>query len=308
MVKISGFTDEYRSNLDKQIELIKELNMKYMCPRNINGTNIADYTLEAFNEQVKPKLVEAGIKFSSIGSPIGKVNLDDEEAYKAQLKKLEELVKIAKSMDCKYIRVFSFYVDKNGEYANYSAKVMQKMKGFLKLVEGTDIILLHENEKGIYGDTPSRALEIYHSMDSPNFKLCYDASNYIQCGVNPFDAYEQTRDWTVYYHMKDCTDGVEVPLGTGQGRIEDILADLKVRNYQGFFTMEPHTAKYALTRRLFTVLPFLYKAIKNSRAVFKQIDKDRGIRRYKRVTRKDVFIWQYENLTSLLQKVGFEFE
>ena len=98
-IKISGFYDEVSSNLDEQIKLIKEYGESYLCPRVVDGKNIANYTEQEFRSTVKPRLDNAGIKFSSIGSPIGKIGLYDDEAYEAQLAKLKELVKICKDMD-----------------------------------------------------------------------------------------------------------------------------------------------------------------------------------------------------------------
>ena len=66
-VIISGFYDEVSLKLDNQIALLNELGEKYMCPRLLDGKNIADYTLEEFVEQIKPRLDENGIKFSSMG-------------------------------------------------------------------------------------------------------------------------------------------------------------------------------------------------------------------------------------------------
>ncbi len=87
MVKISGFYDEASSDLRKQCELIKSFGEEYLCPRVVNGRNISTYTAEEFEKEIKPILDEYGIKFSSIGSPIGKIDLYDDEAYAVQLKK-----------------------------------------------------------------------------------------------------------------------------------------------------------------------------------------------------------------------------
>ena len=205
MVKISGFYDEASPDLKAQCELIKSFGEGYLCPRVVNGRNISTYTAEEFEKEIKPVLDEYGIKFSSIGSPIGKVGLFDEEGYQAQLKKLEELVKICKIMDCKYIRMFSFIVDPNGNYDEYFPIVVKKLRGFLEKVKGTDIILLHENEKKIYADTPERVLKIYNEINDPQFQLAFDASNFIQCNVNAPEAYEMLKDKVVYYHIKDCS-------------------------------------------------------------------------------------------------------
>lgn len=302
MIKISGFTDEISFKLDKQLAMLKELGESYMCPRNVDGDNIADISYDIFLSGIKPRLDDAKIKFSSIGSPIGKIKLDDEEGYQKQLEKLAKLVKIAKVMECKYIRIFSFFVDPNGDYDKYFPVVVEKMKGFLKIVEGTDIILLHENEKHIFGDTPERVLRLYKELKHPNLSLCYDASNYIQCNCDPFDAYNIVKEFTVYYHMKDCIDGVEVPLGIGQGRIQDIVSDLVKNGYDGFLTLEPHTLKYALLKRLIYLLPI--KKFNQLKKVYEQIDIKNGVKKFEKVSRKQVYLWQYNNLLEILKKAG----
>lgn len=302
-IKISGFYDEVSSDLDKQIEVIKSYGESYLCPRKINGKNIADYTLEEFNSQIKPKLVENGIKFSSIGSPIGKIGLYDDEAYESQKKKLAELVKICQSMDCKYIRMFSFRV-KKGDYDAYFPEVIKKLKGFLEIVKGTDIILLHENEKRIYGDEPQRCLQLYKEINDDQFKLCFDASNYIQCGVEPFEAYEMLKEYTVYFHVKDCSpEKVEIPLGLGNGRYQEIINDLVASGYDGFMTMEPHTGKYADNKVLFHWLGWITWAvpyISKWNKIFKRINKAKGLKATEKVERVTMMDWQYTALKSMI--------
>ena len=81
-------------------------------PSNINGKNIANFTLEEFQANVLPTLKENDVHFSSIGSPIGKIDIDDDAGYERQKAQLAELIKIAQLMECKYILVFSFYYGK----------------------------------------------------------------------------------------------------------------------------------------------------------------------------------------------------
>lgn len=310
-IKISGFYDEVSSNLDEQIKLIKEFGESYLCPRVVDGKNIASYTAEEFEKTIKPRLDKAGIKFSSIGSPIGKVGLYDEEGFNAQLTKLKELVKICKLMDCKYIRMFSFRVKENGDYNAYYPVVVKKLRAFLEVVKGTDIILLHENEKHIYGDTPERCLQLYKEINDPQFQLAFDASNFIQCSVNVPKAYEMLKDYVVYYHIKDCSpEKVEVPVGLGLGNYKEMIKDLIInRKYEGFMTLEPHTGKYADTKKLFYLfgwftwmLPYVGKWSK----VFKRINAAKNIAPMQTVTRKDIFTWQYEGLKNIIAEVEKE--
>lgn len=306
LVTISGFYDEVSQNLDEQIALVRELGEKYICPRRIDGKNIADYTASEFQAKIKPRLDAAGIGFSSIGSPIGKVNVNDEEGFKRQLVQLKELVNIAASMNCKYIRIFSFFIPKGAEHSRYRDAVIGKMKKFVECVEGTDVILLHENEKGIYGDTADRAADIYDAVGSEKLKLAYDASNFIQVGENPNEAYEKLKDKVVYYHIKDCDKEtkVEVPMGLGETDYKKIFDDLEERNYTGFMTLEPHTAKYAVGRKYIYFVPFARYIAPKFYKAFRYIDEKLGNTPTTKVTRKDVFVLQYKNLKKFIEEAG----
>ena len=202
-ITISGFYDEISGRLSDQICVLHELGEQYMCPRNLNGKNIADYTFDEFERDVYPVLQKENVRFSSIGSPIGKVGIDDEEGFEKQKKQLAELVRIAQLTDCRYIRIFSFfYGDKKPEDCH--EKVVARLKELLAVVKGSGVKLLHENEKKIYGDVPERVLKIYNDINDEDFVLCFDASNYVQCDVDPKQAFDALKDYVVYYHIKDC--------------------------------------------------------------------------------------------------------
>ena len=298
---ISGFYDEVSSDLSAQIDEIKKLGESYLCPRSVDGKNIADYTAEEFAKYVKPVLDKNEIKFSSIGSPIGKIDIDDEAGFESQKKKLAELVKIAQMMDCKYIRAFSFYYGDRDPDTIFD-KVLEKTKQFVEIVKGSGVKFMHENEKLIYGDVPERVLKLYNAINDEDFVLCFDASNYVQCDVNPQEAFDMLKDLTVYYHIKDCSEfKVEVPVGTGKGCYDYIFAQLKERNYEGFVTMEPHTWKYAVMKLPVYFIPFMPLIMSNYFKAFRLIDKAMKVSACKRISRKQVFEWQYENLKKLIE-------
>ena len=302
---ISGFYDEVSGDLNEQIKLAKSLGREYICPRTVNGKNIADYTAEEFKEKVLPVLQKEGIHFSSLGSPIGKVGIDNESGFASQKKKLAELVKIAQMTDCKYIRMFSFHYGLKKPEECFD-KVVSRIKELIEIVKGSGVKLLHENEKEIYGDVPERVLQLYKAINDPeNFVLCYDASNYIQCGVDAKAAFDMLKDYVVYYHIKDCSSfGVEVPVGLGEGNYEYIMSELVARGYEGFMTLEPHTFKYACFKLPVYFVPFAALFMRNFYKAFRLIDKKMGIGYCKTVTRKDVFVWQHNNLVKLLQEAG----
>lgn len=251
---ISGFADEIHPDLDVQLKVVKELGMNHICFRAADGKGVADYTLEEVRESIKPRLDAAGVKVSSLGSPIGKIDIDDEDAYARQLKQLDTLCQICNLLDCKYIRMFSFWmVDKNPD--EWKDEVLKKLKGFADIAAKYDVILLHENEKDIYGDIGSRCKIILDELASPHFKAAFDFANFVQCGEDTAQCWEMLKEHVVYIHIKDAIAGNKenVVCGTGDGKIPELLKKaIREDGYEGFLTLEPHLVLFATLQSLET--------------------------------------------------------
>ena len=80
-ILISGFADEISSDFDAQLKTVTELGMQYISLRSADGKGIADYSVEEVRSLILPRLESARVKVSSIGSPIGKVGIADEEGF-----------------------------------------------------------------------------------------------------------------------------------------------------------------------------------------------------------------------------------
>ncbi|WP_066251685.1 sugar phosphate isomerase/epimerase family protein [Neobacillus drentensis] len=239
---ISGFSDEISSDFNTQLEVVSNLGMKYISLRGIDGKNIGDFTVDEIKENVQPRLQKAGIGVSSIGSPIGKVFINDEEGFAKQKLMLDKLCQISNLLDCKYMRIFSFYIPKGEDADQYRSQVVSKLKEFAAIAEKYNIILLHENEKDIFGDIARRCHEILTEVGSPYFKGIFDFANFVQCGEDTEECYDLLKDEIVYIHIKDAvtSDSQNVVCGTGEGKIPQILTQFIEGGYKGFLTLEPH--------------------------------------------------------------------
>ena len=91
---ISGFSDEIDENTDVQFKHMNKLGIKYFEPRGIDGKNIADLT-DSEAKALKEKMDRYGISVSSIGSPIGKIDINDE--FEPHLEKLRNVIKTSKN-------------------------------------------------------------------------------------------------------------------------------------------------------------------------------------------------------------------
>lgn len=240
---ITAFADEYAPELDEQIKGLKDCGISHIEIRNIDGKGIHSYTLDEV-KKIKKKLDEAGIAVSAIGSPIGKIGiLDDFEAHFATFC---HVVNIADVLDCEYIRMFSFYIPEGSDPLHYRAEVLNRLNKLISYAKSHKKILLHENEKGIYGDIGSRCLDLFQELDCETFCCTFDFANFIECGESTMKAYEMLHPYITYLHIKDADkDKHIVPAGYGEGQIRDILSLLYQKGYEGFLSIEPHLTNFA---------------------------------------------------------------
>ncbi len=239
---ISGFSDEIDSNVLVQFKEITRLGINYYEPRFINDKNIADLNVDETNELLK-NMEEFGVKASSIGSPVGKISITDD--FEPHFELFKNVVRIAKTLGTKYIRMFSFFI-MDGEYDKHRPEVLRRLSILIDYAKKEDVILLHENEKDIYGDTIERCLDLMNELYCDNFKAIFDPANFVQCKQDTKLAYEKLSDYIEYMHIKDSKeDGTIVPAGVGNGNVEFILKSLKEKGYNGFVSLEPHLGTFA---------------------------------------------------------------
>src|SRR5690606_16242105 len=242
---LSAFADEIDSNLDTQMDVLDAHDIKHIEMRGVNGKLLVHYTLEEVKE-IKRKLDDRGFNLSAIGSPLGKIGITDE--FEPHLELFKHTLEIAKLMECKYIRMFSFYIPKVEDPNNYRDEVMNRWRSFADAAEGSGVILLHENESGIYGDTPERCLDLMKTLNRPHVRAIFDFANFVQCNAKNYpEGYELLQDYIEYIHIKDAlySNHSVVDVVEGNGIVADILKVLHERGFEGFLSLEPHLWGYS---------------------------------------------------------------
>ena len=241
---LSAFADEANQNLDEQIKNLKEQGITKIELRGVDGINCSDLTEDKAKE-VAAKLKDAGISLSALGSPYGKIGINDD--FEPHFSKFEKSLEICKILDCNRIRMFSFYIPEGENPEKYKDAVIERLERMVELAKEYGVYLCHENEKGIYGDTDDRCMELYEHFKD-RMGIIFDPANYIQCGVDPLKAYQKQKGTITYFHIKDAlkSDGSVVSAGNGDGSIKDILADCAASddftsdNGVVILTVEPH--------------------------------------------------------------------
>ncbi|MET3509656.1 MULTISPECIES: sugar phosphate isomerase/epimerase family protein [Plantibacter] len=239
---LSGFGDEIDADPTTQIAVLEALGASHIEVRSAWGVNVIDLDADQL-ARLGAQLERSGMGVSAIGSPIGKVDV----ALDAELEvaRLARAIAAAHALGTPNIRIFSFFRGEGVPVEATRDDVLVRMRLLADLAEREGVVLLHENEKDIYGDVPERILDLVESVGSPALRLAWDNANFVQVGVAPFDdGYAMLRPYLDYLQVKDAVaaSGQVVPSGDGDGQLRETLTALRDDGYTGFASLEPHLA------------------------------------------------------------------
>ncbi|MBQ1887567.1 MAG: TIM barrel protein, partial [Firmicutes bacterium] len=171
MFKLAAFADEASPSLDGQIEALRACGIKYLEIRSVDGQNIADISLEKAR-QIRRRLEGEGLAVWAVGSPFGKVSVRD--CTSGYMDSFRRCLEKADILGSRHVRIFSFY-DASG-----LDEAAEGIGRFLDAAAGSDAVLCHENEKGVFGSSVAGCLELHEAL--PGLRAVFDPANFVQCG------------------------------------------------------------------------------------------------------------------------------
>lgn len=229
---LSGFADEASADIEGQIRAMKENGLSALELRGVGGKNVTELSISEF-ESIARSLDDASLYISSIGSPIGKIDIgDDFERHFDIFKKLVEFADISST---KYMRIFSFYGVDNDQK---EIEVYRRLNILSDYAKAAGVILCHENEKGIFGEGPENCLKIFNNVRG--MRGVFDPANFVQCGVDTRIAWDMLSEHIEYLHIKDAlADKSVVPAGIGIGNLEYVMSSYS-KTGKNLYSLEPH--------------------------------------------------------------------
>lgn len=243
MARLSAFADEVTESFRGQVEYLARERVGFIEPRFVDRKNVMDLSRSELDETRK-LIRDHGLKVSAIGSPIGKVRLD--EPFGPHLDKFKHAVDLALFFDTPFIRIFSYYAPQGKDIDDYRDAVLERMAAKVEVAQDAGVTMVHENEARIYGHTASNCVDLVEAVGSPRLRLAYDPANFVwgeKIANNVEVCWPAMKPYVVHVHIKDWKLGSEdigsMP-GQGDGQIRELLAELAAMNYDGCLTMEPH--------------------------------------------------------------------
>lgn len=242
---LSALGDEISPAVDEQLDALSAEGIRHLELRGLEETNVLDLSGEQL-QRLSEALDASGFDVSAIASPIGKVDVTSD--FEQHYDRFRRAIELAETLRVEYVRVFSYYYPDGDDPEAHRDTVLDRMERKVERAEEAGVTLVHENERGVYGDTPERCRDIVESVDSPRLRVLFDPANFVVDGIEAYPhAYEELADHVSYVHVKDANFGEDIeiePAGEGDAEIPEIVEALLEDGYEGFVSLEPHLTHY----------------------------------------------------------------
>lgn len=253
--RLGVISDEVSDRFVEALDWIQSQGLSFVEVRMVDGVNIADVD-DREVDRMAAEISSRGLRVSGVASPLFKCALDStrevasgdrfgsaETTPEEHLARLPSVIGKAQKLGTNYIRVFSFWREKQPEL--YFDDVVFRLKEAASIAGQHGATLLLENEFSCNGGTAEEAARIAGAVDSPWLKIVWDPGNEAATGRSAFpEGYEFVKPWVAHVHLKDAreADGgmTIVPIGRGKVAWAEQFLALERDGYQGLFIIETH--------------------------------------------------------------------
>lgn len=237
-------TDEISLDLEKAVDVSRDLELECIELRQCWGKNIKDFT-DFELRKVRRMAKSSGLEVVCISSPLFKCRIQDEREVREHLRFLRRVIEITKFFDAELVRGFAFWITENQD--QYWDSIIDRINEAVDVCKSEGVIFALENEHATFTGTGEEASELAEEIDSRSFRLLWDPGNAFMAGEKPYpDGYLQVKNRMVHMHIKDVS--VDPAMGkrefvaVGKGRIdyEGQLRALAEDRYSGCISIETH--------------------------------------------------------------------
>ena len=191
---------------------------------------------------------EKGLAVSNLASSFYKCGLEDEDAVRENLGKLERLCDLADVFGCETIRGFTFFKGPGETLEARQDDILRRFEEPVRILEKRGKTLLLESDPSVYTTNHELLARFLKALDAPQVAAIFDPGNdiYDERGEVPYpDGYGFVKQYIRHVHIKDAVKSSAgepecVKIGTGLVRYPQLLAALKADGYEGFCSLETH--------------------------------------------------------------------
>ncbi|RLF00990.1 MAG: sugar phosphate isomerase/epimerase [Thermoprotei archaeon] len=253
-IKLSVITDEVSQELARVIDFAVNHGLEGIEVRTL--WNMKPHELVDKAGEIRKELESAGLEVSAIASPVFKCDLLSEEEYREHMDILERCIALAKALDTRIIRIFTFW--RKGSLDQYLDQILEKFMAAVDVAASEGVVLAVENEPSTHVNNGRRLRQFLDAVSKPNVVSgVWDPGNDVfdPEGEQPYpEGYSYVRGFFVHVHVKDgrrVDGGYEfTPVGEGEVNWLEQLKALVRDRYTGYLSLETHWRPKQLPREL----------------------------------------------------------
>ena len=245
-MQFAGFADEVSVEIDQQIAAIRALGWPGIEMRLVGTGRHFDDVSDAEFEVIREKLDRAGIQIVGYGSQIANWARKISGSFDVDAAELTRIMPRMRKTRTKIVRIMSYPNDGWAE-PDWRAEVVRRLRELCRMAEANGIILGLENCDGWAGKGAEATLSCLADVNNPALKLIFDTGNPVTYGQDAWAYYQAVREHIVHVHIKDyvrdpsASGGFRAVFpGEGEGRVRDIVGNLRRTGYEDWYSMEPH--------------------------------------------------------------------
>ncbi|MDA1051895.1 MAG: TIM barrel protein [Planctomycetota bacterium] len=219
-VILTGFADEAANQKEatQQFSAFAAMGLQYYTIRFIDAgkgvKNVMQLTKSEIT-RIRHLEDEYGLNVSSLGSPIGKVKLQDVDdgshnkyvPFAKYLKNdVQKACELAHAFETKLIRGFSFYHPRRTDAREHVPQVVDQLGQIAETCHRSDLIFGLEIEANLVGQSGALLADIYSQVNHPALMLIFDAGNISSMGNTAHEVFNQYSDMKRgigWMHIKD---------------------------------------------------------------------------------------------------------
>lgn len=219
-VLLSGFADEaaVTKTAVEQLAVFAALGLKYYSIRFVDAGGGVKNVMQLTRAEIgklKKMHAEYGLEVASIGSPIGKVKLLDQDdgtanrfvPFKQYLNKdVARAIDLAGQFETKLIRGFSFYHPRGTDPKEHVPQVVDQLGAIAEKCGEAGVLFGLEVEANLVGQNGKLLGELDRKVNSPHLVLIFDGGNLSTQNLRPdqvYDEYVAMRRGIGWMHIKD---------------------------------------------------------------------------------------------------------
>ena len=182
---------------------------------------------------------------ASIGSPVGKCDIDSEEEYDTHRRYFDRMIELAQVFQTRIIRGFVFWkpnrkTDRGRpDLSLYMDQIVEKIAPMLPLAEEAGVTLSIETEGSTLLGTCGEIRTVFDALgNSPALSVCWDVRNSLNCGEPLREGYNLVKGDVTHFHVKPNANKTMDPIDDHGLTYADLFQIAIADGFQGAASIE----------------------------------------------------------------------